>query len=307
MGRHRTSLLAGKFLSGGGGGSFLFFSQALQGPPSFSTLSLFSSLFPFQEDVDKLRGSLTIKHTLAERGAEKLWELCAEEPFVPALGCLTGGQAVQCAKAGLKSIYCSGWQVAADANSTGNVYPDQVREEERATEGRHARSSRESGSRVNLRSPLSLSLPKSLYAVDSVPKMVSRINKALARADQVEHAEGGATRDWFLPIVADAEAGFGGPLNCFELMKAMIEAGAAGVHFEDQLSSEKKCGHLGGKVLVPTAHFIRSLVAARLAADVLDVPTVLIARTDAHSAGLLTSDVDPRDAALCTGERTPEG
>ena len=165
-----------------------------------------------------------------------------------------------------------GWQVAADANSTGNVYPDQ-----------------------------------SLYAVDSVPKLVTRINKALQRADQVEHAEGGATRDWYAPIVADAEAGFGGPLNCFELMKAMIEAGAAGVHFEDQLSSEKKCGHLGGKVLIPTAHFVRSLVAARLAADVLGVPTVLIARTDALSAGLLTSDIDPRDAALCTGERTPEG
>ena len=170
------------------------------------------------------------------------------------------------------SFFPLGWQVAADANSTGNVYPDQ-----------------------------------SLYAVDSVPKLVTRINKALQRADQVEHAEGGAQRDWYAPIVADAEAGFGGPLNCFELMKAMIEAGAAGVHFEDQLSSEKKCGHLGGKVLIPTAHFIRSLVAARLAADVLDVPTVLIARTDALSAGLLTSDIDPRDADLCTGERTPEG
>lgn len=225
-----------------------------------------------QDDVEKLRGSVLIKHTLAERGAEKLWELCSEEPFVPALGALTGGQAVQSVRAGLKAIYCSGWQVAADANSVGQVYPDQ-----------------------------------SLYPADSVPKLVSRINKALARADQVEHAEGGATRDWYAPIVADAEAGFGGPLNCFELMKAMIEAGAAGVHFEDQLSSEKKCGHLGGKVLIPTAHFIRSLVAARLAADVLDVPTVLIARTDALSAGLLTSDVDERDRAFCTGERTPEG
>lgn len=227
---------------------------------------------PTQADVEKLRGSVRIEHTLATRGSERLWSLMKEDPFVPALGALSGGQAVQSIKAGLKAVYCSGWQVAADANTSGQVYPDQ-----------------------------------SLYPCDSVPTLVRRINRALGRADAVEHAEGGAKRDWYAPIVADAEAGFGGPLNCFEMMKAMIEAGAAGVHFEDQLSSEKKCGHLGGKVLVPTSQFIRSLVAARLAADVLDVPSILIARTDALGAGLITSDVDECDRAFCTGERTPEG
>jgi isocitrate lyase len=220
----------------------------------------------------RLRGSVPIVHTLALRGAQRLWQLLGEEPFVPALGALTGGQAVQMVRAGLPAIYCSGWQVAADANLSGQTYPDQ-----------------------------------SLYPVNSVPALVKRLNGALLRADQVECAEGGASRDWLAPIVADAEAGFGGPLNAFELMKAMIEAGAAGVHFEDQLSSEKKCGHLGGKVLVPTGHFIRTLVAARLAADVLEVPTVLVARTDADSATLLTSDVDDRDRPFLTGERTPEG
>ncbi|MGA2081910.1 MAG: isocitrate lyase [Holophaga sp.] len=222
--------------------------------------------------VARLRGSVPIVHTLAQRGAQRLWQLLKGEPFVPALGALTGGQAVQMVRAGLKAIYCSGWQVAADANLSGQTYPDQ-----------------------------------SLYPVNSVPALVRRINQALLRADQVECAEGGPTRDWLAPIVADAEAGFGGPLNAFELMKALIEAGAAGVHFEDQLSSEKKCGHLGGKVLVPTGHFIRTLVAARLAADVLEVPTVLVARTDADSANLLTSDVDDRDKPFLTGERTPEG
>ncbi len=222
--------------------------------------------------VERLRGTVRVAHTLAQRGAQKLWELLKLEPYVPALGALSGGQAVQMAKAGLKAIYCSGWQVAADANLSGQTYPDQ-----------------------------------SLYPVNSVPAMVKRINGALQRADQIEWAEGGTGRDWMLPIVADAEAGFGGPLNAFELMKSMIEAGAAGVHFEDQLSSEKKCGHLGGKVLVPTGQFIRTLVAARLAADVLDVPTVLVARTDADSANLITSDVDERDRPFLTGERTPEG
>ncbi len=222
--------------------------------------------------VERLRGTVKVAHTLAHRGATRLWELLKLEPFVPALGALTGGQAVQMAKAGLKAIYCSGWQVAADANLSGQTYPDQ-----------------------------------SLYPADSVPALVKRINGALQRADQIEHAEGGASRDWMLPIVADAEAGFGGPLNAFELMKSMIEAGAAAVHFEDQLSSEKKCGHLGGKVLVPTGQFIRTLVAARLAADVLDVPTVLVARTDADSAMLITTDIDERDRPFLTGERTPEG
>jgi isocitrate lyase len=222
--------------------------------------------------VERLRGSVKVAHTLAHLGAQRLWEQLKLEPFVPALGALTGGQAVQMAKAGLKAIYCSGWQVAADANLSGHTYPDQ-----------------------------------SLYPANSVPALVKRINGALQRADQIECAEGGASRDWMLPIVADAEAGFGGPLNAFELMKAMIEAGAAAVHFEDQLSSEKKCGHLGGKVLVPTGQFIRTLVAARLAADVLDVPTLLVARTDADSAMLLTSDIDDRDKPFCTGERTPEG
>jgi len=228
---------------------------------------------PYDEsDVRKLRGSVRIEHTLARRGAEKLWRLMDEMPYVNALGALTGGQAVQMVRAGLQSIYCSGWQVAADANSAGMTYPDQ-----------------------------------SLYPVDSVPKLVKRINAALLRADQIDAADGQVTGDWLVPIVADAEAGFGGPLNAFELMKAMIEAGAAGVHFEDQLSSEKKCGHLGGKVLIPTQQHVRSLIAARLAADVAGVPTVLIARTDADSAKLITSDVDERDRPFLTGERSPEG
>jgi isocitrate lyase len=224
------------------------------------------------QEVQKLRGTVKIEHTLAQLGARKLWEKLHREEPVRALGALSGGQAVQMAKAGLEAIYCSGWQVAADANLGGQTYPDQ-----------------------------------SLYPANSVPQLVKRLNNALQRADQVEHGEGGAKRDWFLPIVADAEAGFGGPLNAFELMKGMIEAGAAGVHFEDQLSSEKKCGHLGGKVLIPTGQFIRTLTSARLASDVLEVPTVLIARTDADAARLITSDVDERDQAFLTGERTPEG
>jgi isocitrate lyase len=224
-------------------------------------------------DVERLRGSVVIRNTIAEMGARKLWHLLNHEPFVPALGALTGNQAVQMARAGLKAIYLSGWQVAADANTAGQMYPDQ-----------------------------------SLYPVDSVPNVVRKINASLRRADQIEHAEGKGVRDWFLPIVADAEAGFGGPLNAFELMKAMIEAGASGVHFEDQLASEKKCGHMGGKVLVPTSQFIRTLSAARLAADVLDCPTVIVARTDADSAKLLTSDVDERDRPFIeSSERTPEG
>ncbi|MBA4603758.1 isocitrate lyase [Thermoactinomyces mirandus] len=224
------------------------------------------------EDVLKLRGSVKIEYTLARRGAERLWKTMQEEPFVRALGALTGNQAVQQVKAGLKAIYLSGWQVAADANLAGQMYPDQ-----------------------------------SLYPANSVPHVVKRINQALQRADQIEHAEGTRTRDWFAPIVADAEAGFGGPLNVFELMKAMIEAGAAGVHFEDQLASEKKCGHLGGKVLVPTQQAVRNLIAARLAADVMGVPTVLIARTDANAAKLITSDIDPADHPFIEGDRTPEG
>ena len=224
------------------------------------------------QDVARLRGSMHIEHTLARRGAEKLWKLATFEPYVNALGAMSGNQAVQMAEAGLKAIYLSGWQVAADANGAGQMYPDQ-----------------------------------SLYPADSVPNLVRRLNNSLHRADQVQHLEGRSDRDYFLPIVADAEAGFGGPLNAFELMKAMIEAGAAGVHFEDQLASEKKCGHMGGKVLVPTSQFVRTLTAARLAADVMDVPTVLVARTDANSAQLLTSDVDPRDARFTTGERTAEG
>jgi isocitrate lyase len=223
-------------------------------------------------DVERLRGSILVEHTLGRRGAERLWRHMSEGPYVHALGAVTGNQAMQMARAGLPAVYCSGWQVAADANLSGHTYPDQ-----------------------------------SLYPANSVPALVRRLNQALLRADQVEHAEGGAKRDWLLPIVADAEAGFGGPLNAFELMKQMIEAGAAGVHFEDQLSSEKKCGHLGGKVLVPASHFIRTLVAARLAADVCDVPTVLIARTDADSARLLTSDIDARDQPFLAGERTSEG
>jgi isocitrate lyase len=224
-------------------------------------------------DVERLRGSIRIEHTLAERGARRLWELLHTEDYVHALGALTGNQAVQMVRAGLKAIYLSGWQVAADANTAGQTYPDQ-----------------------------------SLYPVDSVPAAVRRINRALLRADQIEHAEGKGGRHWLVPIMADAEAGFGGPLNAFELMKAMIEAGAAGVHFEDQLAAEKKCGHLGGKVLVPTRQFIRTLSAARLAADVLDVPTILVARTDADSAKLLMSDADPLDREfIAPGERTPEG
>jgi isocitrate lyase len=224
------------------------------------------------EEVIKLRGSIDIEHTLARRGSEKLWKLVNEEDFVNALGALTGNQAVQQVKAGLKAIYLSGWQVAADANLSGHMYPDQ-----------------------------------SLYPANSVPSVVKRINQALQRADQITHSEGDDSIDWFAPIVADAEAGFGGQLNCFELMKGMIEAGAAGVHFEDQLSSEKKCGHLGGKVLLPTQTAVRNLIAARLAADVMGVPTVLVARTDANAADLITSDVDPVDAPFITGERTPEG
>src|SRR5712692_2556279 len=224
------------------------------------------------EDVTRLRGSTRVEHTLARRGAEKLWGLLNGEAYVPALGALTGNQAVQMVRAGLQAIYLSGWQVAGDANLGETTYPDQ-----------------------------------SLYPANSVPAVVRRINNALRRADQIQWAEGGGETDWLVPIVADAEAGFGGPLNAFELMKGMIDAGAAGVHFEDQLASEKKCGHLGGKVLVPTAQFVRTLTAARLAADVCDVPTVLIARTDALSAQLLTSDVDPRDREFVTGKRTPEG
>jgi isocitrate lyase len=223
-------------------------------------------------DVERLRGSVRVEHTLARRGAEKLRELLAGEGFVRSLGALSGSQAVQMVKAGLPSIYVSGWQVAADANLAGHTYPDQ-----------------------------------SLYPANSAPALVRRINNALMRADQVHCAEGDRSTDWLVPVLADAEAGFGGPLNAFELMKAMIEAGAAAVHFEDQLASEKKCGHLGGKVLVPTSQFIRTLVAARLAADVLDVPTLVVARTDALSAALLTTDVDERDRRFLTGERTPEG
>ncbi len=224
-----------------------------------------------QADVDKLRGSVRIRYTLAELGAARLWELLHTEEYVAALGALTGNQAMQQVKAGLSAIYLSGWQVAADANLSGAMYPDQ-----------------------------------SLYPANSVPAVVKRINQALLRADQIEHAEGGR-RHWLAPIVADAEAGFGGPLNAFELMKGMIEAGAAGVHFEDQLASEKKCGHMGGKVLVPTSQFIRTLVAARLAADVMGVSTLVIARTDAESSKLITSDIDPRDKPFLTSERTAEG
>ncbi|MGH3077675.1 MAG: isocitrate lyase, partial [Gaiellaceae bacterium] len=228
---------------------------------------------PYSEaDVERLRGRFRIEHTVARLGAARLWRLLHDEPYVAALGALTGAQATQMMKAGLQAVYVSGWQVAADANLAGHTYPDQ-----------------------------------SLYPVSSAPALVERINNALLRADQIEAAEGRNGTYWLAPVVADAEAGFGGTLNAFELMKAFIEAGAAGVHFEDQLSSEKKCGHLGGKVLVPTAQFVRTLVSARLAADVLDVPTVLVARTDALSATLLTSDVDERDHEFLTGERTPEG
>ncbi len=224
------------------------------------------------EDVLRLRGSVDIAYTLADRGARRLWELLHTEPYVAALGALTGNQAMQQVKAGLKAIYVSGWQVAADANLAGQMYPDQ-----------------------------------SLYPANSVPALVRRINNTLLRADQIHHAEGDDSIDWLVPIVADAEAGFGGPLHAFELTKALIEAGAAGIHFEDQLASEKKCGHLGGKVLVPTGQFIQTLIAARLAADVMGVPTIIIARTDANAATLLTSDIDERDRPFLTGERTPEG
>jgi isocitrate lyase len=223
------------------------------------------------EEVVRLQGSFRVEHTVARRGAERLWELLGSEDYTAALGALTGGQAVEMVKAGLKAIYLSGWQVAADANLAGQTYPD-----------------------------------RSLYPSDSVPAVVDRINNALQRADQIAWSDG-READFLAPIVADAEAGFGGPLNAFELMKSMIAAGAAGVHYEDQLASEKKCGHLGGKVLVPTDAFVRTLTAARLAADVLDVPIVLVARTDALSATLLTSDVDARDRRFTTGERTPEG
>ena len=229
-------------------------------------------------DVVRLRGSVRVEHSLARRGAERLWNLLHREDYVNALGAMTGGQAIEMVKAGLKAIYLSGWQVAADANLSEQVYPDQ-----------------------------------SLYAANSVPAVVRRINNALRRADQIEWAEMveadkiGQQRDWLVPIVADAEAGFGGPLNAYELMKSMIEAGSAGVHFEDQLSSEKKCGHMGGKVLIPTGQHIRTLNAARLAADVAGVPPIVIARTDSLGANLLTTDVDPRDEEFLTGERSPEG
>ncbi|MFN3370030.1 MAG: isocitrate lyase [Sphingomonadaceae bacterium] len=223
-------------------------------------------------DVLRLRGSVVIEQTLARRGAERLWSLLKSEPYINALGAVTGNQAMQQVRAGLKAIYLSGWQVAADANTAGAMYPDQ-----------------------------------SLYPANAGPELARRINRALQRADQIEVSEGGAKRDWFAPIVADAEAGFGGPLNCFEIMKAYIEAGAAGVHYEDQLASEKKCGHLGGKVLIPTQAHIRNLDAARLAADVMGVPTIICARTDAESAMLMTSDIDERDHEFLTGERTPEG
>jgi len=225
-----------------------------------------------EDDVRRLQGTVVIEHTLARRGAEKLWELLHTEDYVSALGALTGNQAVQQVKAGLKAIYLSGWQVAADANLAGQMYPDQ-----------------------------------SLYPANSVPAVVKRINQALQRADQIHHAEGKDEIDWFAPIVADAEAGFGGPLNVFELTKAMIEAGAAGVHFEDQLASEKKCGHMGGKVLIPTRAAITNLIAARLAADISNVPTLIVARTDANGAALLTNDIDERDQAFLTGKRTAEG
>ena len=223
-------------------------------------------------DVIRLRGSVVIEQTLARMGAERLWNLLNTEDFINALGALTGNQAVQQVKAGLKAIYLSGWQVAADANLAGQMYPDQ-----------------------------------SLYPANSVPAVVKRINQALQRADQIQQMEGKGDTNWFAPIVADAEAGFGGPLNVFELMKAMIEAGASGVHFEDQLASEKKCGHMGGKVLIPTQAAVRNLVAARLAADVMGVPTVIVARTDANAAKLITSDADPYDQPFLTGERSPEG
>ncbi|MGK5511201.1 isocitrate lyase [Brevibacillus formosus] len=224
------------------------------------------------EDVVRLRGSVQIEHTLARLGAERLWNLLNTEHHIKALGALTGNQAIQQVKAGLKAIYLSGWQVAADANLSGQMYPDQ-----------------------------------SLYPANSVPQVVKRINQAFQRADQIDQSEGGTDTHWFAPIVADAEAGFGGPLNVFELMKGMIEAGAAGVHFEDQLASEKKCGHMGGKVLIPTQAAVRNLISARFAADVMGVPTIIVARTDANGAFLITSDIDEQDKPFLTGERTAEG
>src|SRR5215218_8973148 len=225
------------------------------------------------EDVARLRGSVQIQHTLAERGAQRLWQLLHERPYVHSLGAMTGNQAMQMARAGLEAIYLSGWQVAADSNVAGAMYPDQ-----------------------------------SLYPANSGPELCRRINRTFQRADQIEHAEGGAQRDWFLPIVADAEAGFGGPLNAFEIMKAYVAAGAAAVHFEDQLASEKKCGHLGGKVLISTSAHERNLVAARLAADVMGTPTLVVARTDAEAAKLITSDIDERDQPFVDSDsRTPEG
>ncbi len=224
------------------------------------------------DDVVRLRGSVQIEYTLARIGAERLWSLLHTEDYINALGALTGNQAIQQVKAGLKAIYLSGWQVAADANLSGHMYPDQ-----------------------------------SLYPANSVPHVVKRINQALQRADQIQQSEGSGDTHWFAPIVADAEAGFGGPLNVFELMKAMIEAGAAGVHFEDQLASEKKCGHMGGKVLIPTQAAVKNLISARLAADTMGVPTIIVARTDANGAFLITSDIDERDREFLTGERTPEG
>jgi isocitrate lyase len=262
-------------------------SDATAGDSSMPTVPSFDELVPSAPkgrfdgikrpyaaaDVLRLRGSFPIAHTLAERGANRLWQLLKERPFVPSLGALTGNQAVQQVRAGLEAIYLSGWQVAADANVAGAMYPDQ-----------------------------------SLYPANSGPLLAQRINNAFKRSDEIEHAEGNVTRDWFAPIIADAEAGFGGALNVFEIMKAYIEAGAAGVHFEDQLASEKKCGHLGGKVLIPTVQHERSLTAARLAADVCGVPTFVIARTDAESAKLITSDVDPRDRPFIVPDsRTPEG
>lgn len=223
-------------------------------------------------DVVRLRGSLQEEHTLARHGAEKMWQQLQTEPFIRALGAMSGNQAMQQVRAGLKAIYLSGWQVAADANLSGEMYPDQ-----------------------------------SLYPANSVPAVVRRINNALRRADQISHSEGDDSIDWFVPILADAEAGFGGVLNAFELMKAMIEAGAAAVHFEDQLASVKKCGHMGGKVLVSTREAVEKLVAARFAADLMGIPTIIVARTDAEAADLLTNDVDYNDKAFCTGERTPEG
>ena len=225
-----------------------------------------------REEVERLRGSVKIEYTLARLGAERLWNLLQNEDYVPALGALTGNQAIQQVQAGLKAIYLSGWQVAADANLAGQMYPDQ-----------------------------------SLYPANSAPAVIKRINNALLRADQIRHLEGNREIYWLAPIVADAEAGFGGPLNVFELVKSMIEAGAAGIHLEDQLASEKKCGHMGGKVLIPTQHAIKHLVAARLAADVCDVPSVLVARTDAKAASLITSEIDERDKPFLTGERTTEG